>query len=82
MKSCKELLEGISEFVDGSASEELCAQIRRHMEGCENCRVVVDTTARTVQLYKGDELLEELPADFKERLHGSLRDAWVRKNSR
>lgn len=82
MKSCKELLEGISEFVDGSASDELCAQIRRHMEGCENCRVVVNTTNKTVQLYKGDELLEELPADFKERLHGSLRDAWMRKSQR
>ncbi|MBK9579240.1 MAG: zf-HC2 domain-containing protein [Fibrobacterota bacterium] len=81
MKPCKDLLSGISDFVDGSASDELCEEIRRHMEGCENCRVVVDTTRRTVQLFKGDELLEELPADFKERLHGSLRDAWIRKNA-
>lgn len=81
MKPCRELLEGISDYVDGSASEELCEEIRRHMEGCDNCRVVVDSTRRTIQFYKGDHLLEELPAEFERKLHGSLREAWAKNRA-
>ena len=81
MKDCEELLSGISEYVDGTASKELCAELQRHMEGCENCRVVVDTIQKTVHLYKGDEEVD-LPSGFHQRLHGNLRDAWERKHGK
>ena len=80
MSDCKDLLGGISDYLDGSASEALCEEIRRHMEGCANCRVVVDSTRRTISLYKGDDLVQELTPDFQARLHGSLREAWKRSH--
>lgn len=80
MSDCKDLLGGISDYIDGSASEELCVEIRRHMDGCENCRVVVDSARKTIAFYKGDELVQELPPDFSVRLHGSLRQAWKKKH--
>ena len=49
---CVELLGGISDYVDGTADAALCAEIERHLEGCDNCRVVVDTLAKTVTLYR------------------------------
>jgi hypothetical protein len=79
---CKDLLSGISEYLDGTASEALCAEIRRHMEGCENCRVVVDSARKTIAFYKGDQLVQELPPDFQVRLHGTLRDAWERRQGK
>ena len=81
MKGCEELLSGLSEYLDGTASEELCEELRRHMEGCENCRVVLDTTRRTIDLYRGDELVP-LPESFHARLHDTLRRAWERKRGK
>jgi anti-sigma factor RsiW len=81
MKDCEELLSGISDYVDGTASKELCAELQRHMEGCHNCRVVVDSIQKTIRLYKGDEEVD-LPEGFQARLHGTLRDAWERKHGK
>jgi hypothetical protein len=51
------------------------------MEGCHNCRVVVDSSQKTVRLYKGDEEVD-LPEGFTARLHGTLRVAWERKHAK
>jgi hypothetical protein len=49
-ENCHDLLDGLSDFIDGEASD-LCAQIQRHMSGCTKCRIVVDTLRKTVNLY-------------------------------
>jgi len=68
---CRHLLEALSDLVDGEASAALCAEIERHLAGCENCRVVVDTLRQTVQLYH--ELPQPaLPTGARERLYRSL----------
>ncbi|HRE27413.1 MAG TPA: zf-HC2 domain-containing protein [Anaerolineales bacterium] len=48
---CQHLLGELSAYVEGEASEALCAEIREHLAGCENCRAVVDTLNKTIQLY-------------------------------
>ena len=40
---CRHLLGDLSDYLDGQASTELCAEIERHLEDCANCRVVIDT---------------------------------------
>jgi predicted anti-sigma-YlaC factor YlaD len=70
---CHDLLSNLSEFIDGTLKEELCNQIQQHMEGCENCRIVVDTLRRTVILYQtfaADP--PEMPEEVRERLYRSL----------
>ena len=70
-ENCRDLLGELSAFLDGEASAEICAQIRRHMDGCEKCRVVVDTLRKTVTLYQ--RLPEpELPEAARERLYKVL----------
>jgi anti-sigma factor RsiW len=51
-ENCRDLLDGLSDYIDGEASAELCAQLRLHMEDCEKCRIVVDTLDKTVRLYR------------------------------
>lgn len=51
-ENCHDLLDGLSDYLDGEASAELCAEIQRHMAGCDKCRVVVDTLGKTVKLYR------------------------------
>ena len=69
--NCKSLLAGISDYVDGTAQEEFCRELERHLEGCENCRIVVDTMKKTVYLYQSTSE-PDMPADVRERLFKRL----------
>ncbi|MGD2077028.1 MAG: zf-HC2 domain-containing protein [Chloroflexota bacterium] len=68
---CQHLLGDLSDYLDGEASDELCAEIEQHMANCEDCRIVVDTLGKTVRLYH-DLPRPSLPADARERLYHSL----------
>ena len=64
---CHALLNQLSDYIDGELEEALCAEIERHMAGCDNCRVVVNTLAKTVTLFR--ELPEvELSDETQNRL--------------
>ncbi len=68
---CQHLLANMSIYLDGQASAELCAEIERHLDGCDECRVVVDTLRKTISLYH--ELPQpELPLEARLRLYKLL----------
>lgn len=71
---CHHLLGSLSEYVDGTLQQELCAEIERHMSGCENCRIVVNTLRKTIELYQEEESSQtgELPAEVRRRLYYRL----------
>lgn len=66
-KNCKSLLGSLSDYVDGVAQEDLCREIERHLSECEDCRVVVDTLRKTVELYHAASRTN-LPVGVRERL--------------
>lgn len=69
--TCRDLLDGLSDYLEGEASGELCAEIERHLAGCQKCRVVVDTLRKTVTLYR--QLPQPvMPAPARERLYKRL----------
>lgn len=70
-RNCGHLLDELSDYVEGEASDERCTEIERHLADCGDCRVVVDTLRQTIRLYRS---LPEpsLPADARERLYRSL----------
>ena len=70
-ENCKSLLEGISDYVDGTAQDEFCRELERHLLSCENCRIVVDTMKKTVYLYQSTSETD-MPDDVRERLFKSL----------
>ncbi len=72
---CEELLKLLSDYVDDQIDPELCAELEKHLGGCNPCRVVVDNLRKTIKLYKDDEVYE-LPTDFKARLHETLKAKW------
>ncbi len=65
---CRALLGSLSEYIDGTLQAEICAQIEKHMEGCENCRVVVDTMRKTVEIYHETGQEVGLPGAVRQRL--------------
>ena len=68
---CRELLAGLSDFIDGEAAAELCEAIQGHLAACEKCRVVVDTLRMTVKLYR-DLPKAGLAAGSREKLYKVL----------
>lgn len=70
-ENCHDMLGDLSDYLDGEASDELCAEIERHMDGCDKCRIVVDTLGKTIFLYR--ELPRpEMSEDARRRLYQSL----------
>jgi anti-sigma factor RsiW len=69
---CNQYLPGLSDFIDGELSPELCIELERHLAECERCRVVVNTTRKTIELYQSNQDINETPADVKERLYKRL----------
>ena len=66
---CKSLLESLSDYVDGTLSEELCEEIQRHIDECQNCHIVVDTMRKTVYLYHA---IANEPADVPPNVRDRL----------
>jgi predicted anti-sigma-YlaC factor YlaD len=67
MIRCEDVLREISDYLDREVSAELRRQIEEHLNGCENCRVLVNTTRKTISLV-GASTVFEIPADVSERL--------------
>ncbi len=68
---CEDMLDTLSEYVDGEIDAQLCAEIDRHLAECGNCRIMVDTLRKTIILYR-EFGHEELPVDAKDRLYAVL----------
>jgi predicted anti-sigma-YlaC factor YlaD len=71
-QQCRQLLGSLSDYIDGELQAELCAQIEEHMKDCDNCRIVVNTLRKTVELYEQANPSAELPTDVRERLFVKL----------
>jgi len=76
MSECKDLLGALAEYLDGNEQSEMCTELRRHMSTCDKCRVVVNSARRTIELYRENDQVAEIPVDVQTRLHGALQQAW------
>lgn len=68
---CKDVIQQLSGYLDGDLDEKLVAEVHRHMEHCDDCRLVIDTTRKTISLFCNSEPAE-LPNDVHDRLHQAL----------
>ncbi|HEX9014205.1 MAG TPA: anti-sigma factor [Anaerolineaceae bacterium] len=71
-KACQQLVSSLSDYVDGCLDEALCAELERHLEGCEDCQVVVNTMKKTIELYRKAEPGDDVPAEVRTRLYARL----------
>ncbi|HWQ14871.1 MAG TPA: anti-sigma factor [Roseiflexaceae bacterium] len=69
LEECRRLLAQLNDYVDGDLAQDLCQALEAHLDGCANCRVVLDSLTKTVALYHGlREAPVELPPGVEERL--------------
>lgn len=71
-EKCRQFLGSLSEYIDGELQAELCQQLEEHLHGCENCRVVVNTLRKTIELYEQVTPSPDLPEGVRERLFARL----------
>ena len=68
---CQHVWSCISDYLDRSLPEEIRARVEAHLEHCEICSAVLDST-RNILVLTADDRVFELPVGFSERLHARL----------
>ena len=71
---CKHVWENISEYLDHQLDAELLKDIENHLENCEICSAILDST-RNILVLTADNRTYELPVGYSERLHKRLEKA-------
>jgi predicted anti-sigma-YlaC factor YlaD len=76
---CKHVWEHISGYLDDTLAPDKLEQVQKHLEHCEICSAILDST-RNILILTADQRVFELPLGFSERLHARL-DAEMRRIS-
>lgn len=69
--SCREVVQEISNFVEGEIPAELRARMEEHFRGCNHCTAILDGVKNVVGLV-GDGKAFDLPSGFGDRLKARL----------
>jgi anti-sigma factor RsiW len=70
--ACREMLEKLSEYIDGELEPRLCRDLEKHLADCNPCLIFVNTLKKTLNLYKYASS-EPLPKEVHIRLHDYLK---------
>lgn len=68
---CETLVTYLSDYIDGNLSEPLEEAAREHLATCQNCRVVLDSTQKTILLYR-EQGHQVIPAERRQALFDHL----------
>jgi len=69
--NCRNVIRELSNYLDGDLDLNLKQSIEHHIEKCEDCHLLVDTTRKTIQIFCKSEPLP-LSEDVRGRLHAAL----------
>jgi anti-sigma factor RsiW len=76
--NCTDLLSHLSDYFDEQLSTDLREELQAHTAGCQHCRVVLNTTHQTIEVYKGNELYQ-VSTELRERLHTAIMAKCLKK---
>ncbi len=68
---CKHVWNYISDYLDGTLTDDLRDTVQKHLDHCEICSAILDST-RNIIILTADDRVFELPLGFSERLHARL----------
>ena len=61
----------LDDMIDDTVTTEMRADLQEHLHGCEHCEVTLNTTRKTIQIYRSHEIYE-MPSGLRERLHAAI----------
>ncbi|MDJ0756878.1 MAG: zf-HC2 domain-containing protein [Ardenticatenaceae bacterium] len=74
--TCEELLQYLSDFIDNQLDEALAEPALYHLATCQNCKVVLNTTQKTIDLM-GETIRRSIPAGRRQRLFEDLEQTFL-----
>jgi anti-sigma factor RsiW len=69
--TCKDFLKELGDYLDETVDPQVKEELSKHINECPNCWVVLNTTQKTIQVYKGMDP-DPLPNGVHDRLIGAL----------
>ena len=69
--TCTEFLALLDDMIDDEVNAAMRADLEEHLRGCEHCEVTLNTTRKTIQIYRSHEIYE-MPSSLRERLHKAI----------
>ena len=78
---CEDLLVYLSDYIDNDLDEELVAVAQQHLATCQNCKVVLNTTEKTIHLYRKYRT-RTIPAQRRGKLFDALQTAFLEKTKK
>ena len=70
--NCEDVIHELSDFIDGELDGASKQELESHLRECEDCRLVVNQTKKTIEVFCDSEPVE-LPVEVRSRLHDALR---------
>ncbi len=70
---CQHVWDHISGYLDGTLAPDVLELVQKHLEHCEICSAILDST-RNILILTADDRVFELPLGFSERLHARLEE--------
>lgn len=67
MIDCDAVLHELGNYLDDETAADLRAALERHLAQCSHCRVIVDTTRKTIRIVTGSRSFE-VPDAISERI--------------
>ena len=68
---CNDFLKELTDYLDGTANVDVRLELEEHLHWCHDCYVVMNTTKKTIEIYR-DNKLYELPENLRSRLHQAI----------
>jgi hypothetical protein len=69
--NCTDLLAKLNDYFEGDIDPSLMAEINEHLGCCSHCEVVVTTTRKTVNIYRGSQVYQ-LPDELADRMRAAI----------
>ena len=73
---CKHVWDCVSGYLDHTLPPAMRDLVQKHLDHCEICSAVLDST-RNILILTADDLIFELPVGFSERLHARLHQEMI-----
>jgi len=70
--NCEDVIHELSDFIDGELDAASRQELESHLDECSDCKLVVDQTKKTIEIFCDSEPIE-LPSEVRKRLHETLR---------
>ena len=69
--TCTEFLAQLDDLIDDEVGVALRADLEEHLKECDHCVITLNTTRKTIEIYRSHELYE-LPEEVRTRLETAI----------